>query len=248
MIIILSHLQMPENLGFAARSMKNFGLTELRLVQPGLRQETSEWEKNENSQFQPDIFWEKAQAVAKGGAEIIKNATIYNSITEATDEIDIVYALSARRRDVAKEVITPRHCIEEILNFKGKSALLFGPEASGLSNKDIILCKKMVEIETISEYSSINLGMSVGIMAHLFFSALKENYFVERERKIRNKVDLISTNHLVNFLEQKLTEADYFKVLEKQEGMMINISNLLTRASLTKAECNTLYGIFTLIK
>lgn len=248
MIIVLNRVQMAENLGFAARNMKNFGLEELRLVEPGLVEEANEHLKNINENFNAADFFEKARAVAKGGAEIIEKAKIYKSVAEATDGIEVLYALSARRREISKEIITPRSCIEEIIKFEGRSALLFGAEASGLSNKDIVLCKKMVEIETSDTYSSINLGMSVGIMAYLFCSTIGEQHFKARERKVRNKADLNATSHLVSFLQNKLYNAGYFKAPEKQTGMMINIGNLFTKAGLTHAECCTLHGIFSLIK
>ena len=35
--VILSHTQMGENVGSAARAMKNFGLSDLRLIAPKMR-------------------------------------------------------------------------------------------------------------------------------------------------------------------------------------------------------------------
>ena len=247
MIIILHRTQMAENVGFSARSMKNFGLTDLRLVNPGLMEE-DEWEaKEHNFKFNLDEFMQKAEAVAKGGGDIIKNAKIFSSIEEASFDISRIYALSARRREIAKEVITPSTAIGEALNFNENCAFLFGREASGLANADLTLAYKMVEIEADKSYSSINLGMSVGLMCYLTHKARHGESFEQSQRGIRNLASGTEVGHLMKFLEQKLDGANYFKVQEKREGMMINIKNIFSRANLTEAEVKTLIGIFALL-
>lgn len=247
MIVILNRTQIPENLGFACRNMKNFGLSELRLVSPGLLCE-EEWGAMEhNKNFNLDSFMQKAISVAKGGGDIIKNAKVYNTIEEASVGIERIYALSARRRDISKEVITPETCATEYFNNSLKTALLFGAEASGLSNKDLCLCYKIVEIEANKEYSSINLGMSVGIMAHLIYSMQNKEKFINSQRGIRNIAKLESVESMTNLLLKKLEDANYFKVKEKQEGMEVNIRNIFSKTPLTEAECKTLAGVFSLI-
>lgn len=239
---------MAENVGFAARNMKNFGFSKLRLVCPGLMNE-NEWEAAEhNKNFNLELFLEKAEAVAKGGGEIIKNVQIYNSIAEASFDVTNIYALSARRREIAKEVITPETAAKEILINGEETALLFGAEASGLSNEDVTLAYKMIEIETAKIYPSINLGMSVGIICYIIHKIKNEKHFIENERGIKNLATLREVEFLTQFLEEKLEQANYFKVPKKREGMMINIKNIFTKTKLTEAETRTLIGIFNLIK
>ena len=134
-----------------------------------------------------------------------------------------------------------------MLEFEGKSAFLFGSEARGLSNLEANLAFKMVEIETSKEYSSINLGMSVGLISYTYFKAISGDEFKKGERGIRGLSDASSIKRMCDLLEAKLTEAEYFKVPEKQEGMMVNITNIFTKAGLTGAEVKTLIGIFNLI-
>ena len=247
MIIILHRTQMAENVGFSARSMKNFGLTDLRLVNPGLMAE-DEWEaKEHNAKFNLDEFMQKAQTVAKGGGDIIKNAKIFSSIEDACFDIPKIYALSARRREISKEVITPSNAIKEALSFNEKCAFLFGRESSGLANADLTLAYKMVEIEADKTYPSINLGMSVGLVSYLIHKHLEGESHEKAQRGVRNLASNKEVSHLMHFLEQKLENANYFKVAEKKEGMVVNIKNIFTRASLTEAEVKTLIGIFALI-
>lgn len=248
MIIILNRPQMAENVGFCARNMKNFEASELRIINAGLMKE-DEWGAEENNQnFNIDEFLTKAKAVAKGGEDIIKNAKLFTNIEDATFDINRIYALSARRREMAKEVILPQTAVKEVLEFEGKCAFLFGSEARGLSNEEANLAYKMVEIETSKEYSSINLGMSVGLVCYCYFTAIKQNEFKEGERGIRGLSDVTSIKRMCDILEQNLEMANYFKVPEKKEGMMINIRNIFAKANLTGAEVKTLIGIFDLIK
>jgi tRNA/rRNA methyltransferase len=241
---------MAENVGFAARSMKNFNLQDLRLVLPGLM-EDGEWEAEQhNKNFNLNDFLHKAEAVAKGGGDIIKNAKIFNSIEDACFDVSYLYALSARRRDIAKEVINPDMAIQDVCNTCEKSAFLFGRESSGLSNKDLTLAYKIVEFSANQNYSSVNLGMSVGIISYLLnrqnqLSHQSQNVSL---KKINNLASLKEVNNMFDFLESKLTELSYFKALNQKDVMMGNIKNIFSRNSLTKSEVKTLAGVFALLK
>ena len=247
MIIILHRPQMAENVGFSARSMKNFGLEELRLVAPAKIEEDEWGAKEHNEGISLPLFLEKAEAVAKGGAEIVRNAKIFETIEEATADITKIYALSARRREIAKEVITPETAIDEALDGGEKCAFLFGRESSGLSNRDVTLAYKMVEIEANKVYPSINLGMSVGLISYLIHKKINGAEYKEQERALRNLASAGDVSYLIKFLGEKLDNANYFKVAEKRDGMMVNIANIFSHANLTQAEVRTLIGIFDLI-
>lgn len=253
MIIILHRTQMAENVGFAARSMKNFGLTDLRLVLPGLMDD-GEWEaKEHNESFNLEVFLHKAYSVAKGGGEIIKNAKVFNSIEEACFDVSKLYALSARRRDIAKEVISPELAVKEAFEANEKCAFLFGRESSGLSNKDLTFACKMVEFKANPQYPSVNLGMSVGLVSYLINQERgnQERGNINNSLIQKNIKDIASKKELNNlfvFLENKLDELNYFKIPQKKDIMMVNIENIFSRNSLTKSEVKTLIGIFALIK
>ncbi|MGB2411993.1 MAG: RNA methyltransferase, partial [Candidatus Puniceispirillaceae bacterium] len=120
-IVILARPQMAENIGATARAMMNCGLSDLRLVAPR-------------------DGWPNPAAVpmAAGGAQIIENATLYDDIAAAAHDVSFIAAASARRRDMPMREIDPRAAAGEILAHQGKAALLFGPEASGLDNDEVV--------------------------------------------------------------------------------------------------------------
>jgi tRNA/rRNA methyltransferase len=210
-VIILNRPQMGENVGFAARSMKNFGFSEMRLINPGLMEE-DQWEAaSNNAAFDLIEFIGRAAGVAKAGADIVREAKIYSTFFDAVHDIDKVYALSARRRDMEKPVITPSSFVKEISETNEKIGLLFGGEASGLSNQDIANSYKIIEIETDSSCKSINLGISVAIMCHTLFSSVNEEYFASRERGISNLASPKDVEFLMNMLGKKRIISKYRK-------------------------------------
>src|SRR6188472_4428442 len=88
--IILSHPQMGENVGAAARAMKNFGLSELILIAPKF-----EWPND------------RAQVLASGAADILENTKLYPTAAQALTPFNLVLATTARVRDILKEIHTP---------------------------------------------------------------------------------------------------------------------------------------------
>src|SRR6185503_9998671 len=144
--IILSHPQMGENVGAAARAMKNFGLKELVLIAPKF-----EWPND------------KAQMLASGSADILEAAKIYPTAAEALAPYNLVLATTARGRDVVKQIHTPQAAIARLRNTAAtgaRTALLFGGERAGLTNEEMSLADAVITIPT-AEFSSLNLGQAV---------------------------------------------------------------------------------------
>src|SRR6185437_11067497 len=123
--VILSHPQMGENVGAAARAMKNFGLGDLRLVAP-----RDGWPN------------EKATAMAAGAADIVEAARIFETTEAALADLQLVYATTARERGFAKAVLTPAAAatrLREAHSAGHQTGILFGGERSGLDNHEVSL-------------------------------------------------------------------------------------------------------------
>src|ERR1700712_1447617 len=89
-VIILSRPQLGENIGAAVRAMKNFELTDLRLVAP-----RDGWPN------------EKAGHMAAGAADLLAAVRLYDTAPQALGDLQLVFAATARERGVAKPVVTP---------------------------------------------------------------------------------------------------------------------------------------------
>ena len=138
---ILVKPQIGENIGASARSLKNFGFSKLNIVSP--------------KQSWPNA---KTKATSVGAYDIITNAKIFNTTLDAISNFDIVFSLSARRRDINKKHISIEQFLKIIsVKDKKKYGLMFGPEASGLSNKDISYSNYILQIPTSKNFKSMNL-------------------------------------------------------------------------------------------
>ena len=126
-IIVLVRPQLGENIGKAARAMLNFGLVEMRLVEPR------------------DGWPNPSAGPAAAGADVVLNqARVYATTAEAVADCAHVYATTVRKRGVTKPVVTPEEASREIAEAQGRSAILFGPERSGLETEDVALAREQV--------------------------------------------------------------------------------------------------------
>ena len=154
---ILIRPQLGENIGACARSLKNFGFTKLHIVSP-----KQSWPNS------------KAKATSVGAYDIIKKAKIYNSVHEAISDFNIIISLSARQRDINKKHISINQFLKMIKSKKNtKFGLMFGPEASGLSNEDLSLSNYVLQIPTSKKFKSLNLSHSVTLICYEIYKSIK---------------------------------------------------------------------------
>ena len=225
---ILVKPQIGENIGASARSLKNFGFSKLNIVSP--------------KQSWPN---QKAIATSVGASDIIKKTKIFDSTLKAINEFDIVISLSARKRDINKKHISIEQFKKIILSKKHASyGFMFGPEASGLSNKDLSYSNYVLQIPTSKKFKSLNLSHSLTIICYEIFKSLKSKKFSNIQKKINisSKKELGSlVNHLKNLLEKK----DFFVPEEKRRSMNININNLFYRLEANDKELRILASIIS---
>src|SRR5262245_52362863 len=152
--IILSHPQLGENIGAAARAVKNFGLSDLRLVAP-----RDGWPNK------------KADAMAAGALDVVEEARVRDELTSALADLQLVFATTARDRGTTSEVITPAEAAKRLRTGarRGeKTGLLFGNERAGLENDEISLPHAVITIPT-AEFASLNLGQAVLLLSYEWF-------------------------------------------------------------------------------
>ncbi len=225
---ILVNPQLGENIGACARSMKNFGFKKLNIVSPKF------------------IFPNhKTKVTSVGAYDIIKNAKIFKNTREAISEFDIVISLSARRRDINKKHISIKDFLNIIKKRKNSNfGLMFGPEASGLSNIDISLSNLILQIPTSKKFKSLNLSHSLTIICYEVFKILNNKEFLKKGKSIKtsskSKVTLL-LKHLIKLLEAK----DFFIPFEKKQSMILNINNLIYRLEPNDKELRILASIIS---
>ena len=139
---LLVNPQLPENIGFCARALKNFGFKKLDIINP-----KEKWPNR------------KAIATSVGAIDILNKTKIYSSLKIASNKYDIIYASTARKRDINKKHLSFKQFIESIKKNRNKKiGILFGPEASGLSNEDIGYSNYIFKIPVHKKFESLNLS------------------------------------------------------------------------------------------
>lgn len=228
--ILLVRPQMGENIGAAARAMANFGLGELRLVNP-----RDGWPNP------------KASDTAGRALNVIDDAKLYDGVGEALADCQFVLATTARDRVLNLPVMDVREAMQALhaRAARGeKCAIMFGPERTGLENEDLALANAIVTIPVAPEYASLNVGQAVVVCAYEWYQGV-----VSRESLVVSKEaddSPASKTHLLGLftqLEAALDDVNFWRVPEKKEIMWRNIRASLTRADLTEQEIATWRGI-----
>lgn len=230
-VIILAIPQLGENIGKAARAMHNFGLTELRLAAPR-------------------DGWPNAKAVsAASGADIVlERAQVFETLSEALADLDLVYATSSRPRDMIKVVTTPERAMMELADgatVGRRCGVVFGGERSGLANNDVIQVHRLIRIPVNPEFASLNLAQAVGLIAYEWHRATVDRPLPNLDVKGSRAANGSEMAQLFEHLEGELDDAGFLFPPEKRPAMVRNIRNLFMRADLTEQEVRTLRGIIT---
>ena len=225
---VLVKPQLPENIGFCARAMKNFGFTKLDLVSP-----KEKWPNK------------KAEATSVGAKDIFRKTKIYSDIKSAINNYDIIYATSARKRDINKKHLSFNQFIESIKKNKNKKiGIIFGPEASGLSNEEIIHSNYIFKIPVSKNFESINLSHSLTIICFEIFKSLRPNY-LKKYKKLAKNTSKKKFNLFFDFLEKRLENRGFFSPKEKKKTMLINLRNIFGRIELSNKELRILSSVFS---
>ncbi len=233
--VILVEPQLGENIGMAARAMLNCGLCELRLVSP-----RDGWPN------------EDALAASAGADTVINDARVFDTTADAVADLQLVFAATARPRDMTNRVITPAQAATEtraFMNDGGAAGVLFGREAKGLKNDDIALGDAIIMVPVNPAFSSLNLAQAVYAIGHEWFKAglsgddtAADELAIPKETQPANKAEL---EGLFGHLEDELDASGFLHVAEKRPVMVRNIRNMLQRAGLTEQEVRTLRGIIS---
>ncbi len=225
---LLVKTQLPENIGFCARGLKNFGFKNLDLVSP-----KQKWPNK------------KAIATSVGAKDILRKTKVYSNVKDAINKYDIVYASSARRRDINKRHLSFEQFITSIKkNRKKKIGIIFGPEASGLSNEDIAFSNYIFKIPVNKKFESINLSHSVILICYEIFRNFRTNYF-KKEKKLTDIINKKKLNIFVNFIERRLETKGFFSPKEKKKTMLMNFRNIFGRMQLSNKELRILSSVFS---
>jgi tRNA/rRNA methyltransferase len=224
---ILCRPQLGENVGFAARALKNFNIPNLRLVKPR-------------------CVWpnQKAKATSVGAKNILQSAKIFKTVEESVGDLDIIFASTSRSRKVNKKVVSITEFTKKIKKNK-KVGIVFGPEASGLTNDEVNCADYLVTIPTNKDFSSLNLSHSLILFCYQIFqhfSQKKFNFISSYKSNVASKSEV---NKFLSFMIKGLDKKGFLQPEHKRQSMIRNINNIFHRINLSEQEIRILLGIFT---
>ena len=224
---ILSRPQLGENIGSAARALKNFSIPNLRIVKP-----RCSWPN------------QKALATSVGAKNILNSAKIYSSLEKSVGDLDILFASTSRVRKVNKKIISITDFTKKIRKNK-KIGIVFGPEASGLTNDEINYADYLVTIPTNKNFSSLNLSHSLILFCFQIFQHFSKKKFTFLSTYKSSIATKSEVNKFLNFIIKGLDKKGFLQPEHKRQSMIRNINNIFHRLNLSEQEIRILLGIFT---
>ena len=223
--IILVRPQLAENIGMAARAMDNFGLSKLFIVSP-----RDGWPSK------------KAENSAKHANKIINQAKVYDCLEDAVSNFDLVIATSNRKRFLTKKTYNSFNTLKKTIRDFRNTAILFGPENSGLSNQDIRLANFLFTIPTYNTNKSLNLSHAVSLMSYELCEANNSSI-----KNILNsdmhKVSKLELSNFIKVLVKDLDSKGFFRPADKKDTMIDNIYSIYNKIGLSKKELRMLWGM-----
>jgi tRNA/rRNA methyltransferase len=239
--VILVEPQLPENIGFTARAMANFGLAELRLVSP-----REGW---------PHA---KARAAAAGADQVIDAARLFTDVKDATGDLNFLLATTARPRGMTKPVLSPEAAAAELARRTAKGercGVLFGPERSGLDNDVLSLADAVVTAPVDPGFASLSLPQAVLLFAYEWLKAQApvsqlgratrydgpaSEGLNQRRTRSATRAELFA---LFDHLESELDRSGFLHPPEKRPTMVRAIRNMFHRMGATDQDIRTWRGI-----
>ena len=222
---ILHKPQLSENIGACARAIKNFNFNKLSIISP-----------------KPLFPNDKILATSVGAKEIIKSSKVFDNLESSIKNIDYLIATSSRSRNKNIKHITLNELSN--LDFNKNIGFLFGSEASGLSNNEIVYSNCTMQIPTNPNFKSINLSHSVILVAQVVSSLIKIkkiNYKKSKKIKTASKKNIQS---MVNLCIKHLENKNFFKPLEKKPIMLENLRSIFYKMDLSEKETRILSSVF----
>jgi tRNA/rRNA methyltransferase len=231
-VIILVEPQMGENIGMVARAMANFGLSELRLVNP-----RDGWPN------------EKAQAAASKADHVIEGTKVFDTLEEALADLNFVYATTARERDGFKPVRSPVVAAETLrARFQAGegTGILFGRERWGLTNEEVALADEIVTFPVNPAFASLNIAQAVLLMSYEWMKSGMDDVasvpFQATSQTPSTKDQLFG---LFDQIEDALDSRGYFHPIEKKPRMIDNLRAVLSRRAFSKQEISVMRGVIS---
>jgi len=223
-VIVLVRPQLGQNIGKAARAMLNFSLTEMRLVAP-----RDGWPNPE------------AGPAASGADMILEQAKVFDSAEAAVADCNLVFASTVRRRDLVMPVVGPEQMADEIASSPGRSAILFGPERSGLETEEVALANAIVTVPINPDFGSLNLAQAVILLA--YESSRRANLAQPTAKESEPPAPHGDLEGLIEQLNGELDAKGYFHPASRTQATKNTLRTIFTKTGWSSREIKAIRGV-----
>ncbi|MEL6436465.1 MAG: RNA methyltransferase [Pseudomonadota bacterium] len=230
--VILVEPQLGENIGMVARAMANFGLDELRIVNP-----RDGW---------PNA---KADAAAAGATYVLDKALLCPTLSQALTNLKYVVATTARHRDGFKVVLGPSEACRAMAGRERagqRTGIMFGRERTGLRNDEVGLADDIVTFPVNPAYASLNIAQAALLMAYEYMGTRELPDaglpFAGPQYEPAEKDELFG---LFSQLEAALDVRGYFRPEARKPVQTDNLRAVLTRPGFSADEVRLLRGVIS---
>lgn len=204
--------------------MLNFGLTDMRLVAP-----RDGWPNP------------SAGPAASGADVVLEQAQVFDTVQEAIADCATVYASTVRRRDLVMPVLDPEQMAGAMASSPERSAILFGPERSGLETDDVALANAIVTVPINPEFGSLNLAQAVILLAYEWSksAALAQPTLKDAEPAAPHG----ELDGLIAQLDAALVDKGYFHPPSRTQATRNTIRTIFTKPGWSSREVKAVRGI-----
>jgi tRNA/rRNA methyltransferase len=223
-VIVLVRPQLGQNIGKAARAMLNFGLNEMRLVAP-----RDGWPN-------PD-----AGPSASGADLVLERARVFATTAEAVADCPMVFTSTVRRRDLVTPVLTPEQMADGIAASPGRSAIVFGPERSGLETEEVALGQAIVTVPINPEFGSLNLAQAVILLAYEW--SRRRGLAQPPAKELEPPAPHGDVEGLIGHLNEELEQKGYFHPVSRMPATKNALRTIFTKTGWSAREVKAVRGI-----
>ncbi|SHJ58442.1 tRNA/rRNA methyltransferase [Malonomonas rubra DSM 5091] len=228
-VIVLVEPQGPRNIGSVCRAMLNFGMVELRLVNP-----------------QTDHLLHEARQMAVKATTVLEEAVIFTRLEDALADCALSIGTTRRFGRYREDMLHPDEAAKLLLpvTAEAKVALVFGREDKGLHTAELDLCQRFVTIPTSDRLPSMNLAQSVALCLYEISKTKGEMAGAEHGRKsLASNDDL---ERMFQHMRESLTRVAYLDP-QNPDHILRAFRRILGRAELNDRDVRILRGLFSRI-
>jgi tRNA/rRNA methyltransferase len=216
----------PGNVGATARAMKVMGFSDLVLVAP----------RYPNVQRKADAI-----SLASGALDILDQARVVDTLSDALDGITFACATAMTPRDFGPPTHAPRALFETLSATSHRVALVFGCERFGMSNEDVYRCHACISIPSDPGYGSLNLAQAVQLLAYDWRQALG-GFGVAARSADPALADAVAVKGVLDHWQDALQRIGFLDP-QAPRKLMPRLNQLFNRSALTQEEVHILRGI-----